>query len=58
MEISTLTLNAKCDKSCLTLVNNGLNSKKLLDMFYPNKKGLKRPKNISRYCLFKGTPYH
>jgi hypothetical protein len=28
--------------------------KKLLDTFYPNKKGLFRPKTISRYCLFNG----
>ncbi len=31
--------------------------KKLLDTLYmyPNKKGLNRPKTISRYCAFKDT---
>jgi hypothetical protein len=52
MEISTFSCSAKWAKLCLTFVLNGPNSKKILDTFYPNKKGLFRSKNISRYCPF------
>jgi hypothetical protein len=53
MEISAFSYTTKCTKSRPSLVNNRPNKKKLLDMFYPNKKGLNRPKTISRYCPLK-----
>jgi hypothetical protein len=46
IEISAFSTSSKLDKPCLILVNNGPNSKKTtVDMFYPYKKVLHRPKN-------------
>ncbi len=57
----TFSHSAKWANTRPTLVNNRLNSKKLLDTFYLNKKGLNRPKNrlslLSLYRKWAGLEY-